>query len=126
MTLQLLPNLTAMKCIYSLLTALLLVLTINAQSPDKFNYQAVIRNADGSLRANQSVNVLIGILKGNVSNSPVYIETHIKTTTALGLVNLVIGNGTVVSGSLNGLDWSTGPFYLKIWVDGAEWAQVSF
>jgi hypothetical protein len=109
-----------MERIYSLLTALLLVLIANAQSPDKFNYQAVIRNSDGSIRANQSVNIQIGILQGSVSNSPVYIETHSVTSTAMGLVNLIIGDGTVVSGSLSGIDWSAGPVYLKIWVDGAE------
>jgi hypothetical protein len=38
----------------------------------------------------------------------------------MGMVNLVIGDGIIVSGNLNGLDWSVGPFFLKIWVDGSE------
>jgi len=106
--------------IYTFLTALLLGLTINAQSPDKFNYQAVIRNADGGIRANQDVNIQIGILQGSVSGTSIYIESHAKSTTTLGLVNLVIGDGKVISGTLAGIDWSIGPFYLKIWVDSVE------
>jgi hypothetical protein len=110
-----------MKKLYTILGAILLTVSIvYCQSPDKFNYQAVIRNTDGTIRANQNVNVLIGILKGSISNSPIYIETHLKASTSLGLVNLIIGNGTVVSGALSNIDWSGGPYYLKIWVDGAE------
>jgi uncharacterized protein (TIGR02145 family) len=109
-----------MKRIFAFLSTLLLTLTINAQSPDKFKYQAVIRNTDDSIKANQSVNIQIGILQSNSSNFPIYIETHFKTTTSLGLVNLVIGDGTVVTGSISGIDWSAGPYYIKIWVDGIE------
>jgi len=108
-----------MKRFYVLITALLLVLTIHAQSPDKFHYQAVIRNTDGSIRTNQSVNILIGILQGSITGPSQYVETFAASTTSLGLVNLVIGNGTIVSGSLSSIDWSAGPYFLQIWVDGA-------
>jgi len=84
-----------MKRIYSLLAALLLVLTVNAQSPDKFNYQAVIRNSDGNIRINQSVNIQIAIIEGSVTGTSMYVETFATTTTSVGMVNLVIGNGSV-------------------------------
>jgi uncharacterized protein (TIGR02145 family) len=109
-----------MKRINTLFAALLLVITGYAQSPDKFNYQAVIRNTDGSIRANQSVALQIAILQGSVSGSSIFVETHNLTTSAQGLVNVVIGNGSNVSGSLNGINWAAGPFFLKISLDGLE------
>ena len=85
--------------------------SIKAQSPDKFNYQAVIRNADGSVRANQPVNIQIGILQGTIEGPALYLETHSLTSSAQGLVNIVIGNGTVVSGSLTTINWAGGMLF---------------
>jgi uncharacterized protein (TIGR02145 family) len=100
--------------------AIFFTIKLNAQSPDKFNYQAVIRDADGNIKANTSVNIQIGILQGSIGGTSVYVETYSKITTSQGLVNLVIGSGTVVSGSLAGIDWATGPYYIKLWVNGSE------
>ena len=109
-----------MKRITSLLFFLLLIITAIAQAPDKISYQAVIRNADGLVRANQIVNLQIGILRGSITGSSVFVETQTVTTSVLGIVNLIIGSGTIVSGSLQGINWASGPFFLKVWLDGSE------
>ncbi len=40
----------------------------------------------------------MSILEGSADGSPVYEETHTVTTSPVGLANLVIGDGSVVSG----------------------------
>ncbi len=47
-------------------------------------------------------------------------ETHAAVTNAYGIVNLNIGAGTVTSGSMSSIDWSAGPYFIKITVDGTE------
>lgn len=89
-----------------------------AQAPTSFNYQAVIRDASGNILTNQSANIEIGILQGSIAGTPAYVETFTTSTNALGIVNLQIGSGTVVSGSFSTLNWSNGPYFLKIKVNG--------
>ena len=48
------------------LTLLLLSLSINAQAPQGFNYQATVRNASGDLVLNQNITFRLSILQGSV------------------------------------------------------------
>jgi uncharacterized protein (TIGR02145 family) len=88
-----------------------------AQAPDKFSYQAVIRDASGAVKVNETVNIQVEILQGTISSTPLYLETQSKTTNEFGIVNLIIGESQPIP---SGIDWSQGPFYLKVWVNGAE------
>lgn len=75
---------------------------LSAQSGPKFNYQAVVRNAD-TLVYNQAMTVDIEVTDGVHS----YSETHASVmSTKNGLVSVVIGDGTVNSGNLAQIDWS--------------------
>ena len=44
-------------------------------------------------------------------------ETQTISTNANGLVNLQIGSGTPVTGSFAGIDWETGPYFVKTETD---------
>jgi len=90
---------------------------INAQSPDMFSYQAVARDDQGNVLSNQDVSIKISILQGSANGTAVYEEEHSKTTNAQGLVNLMIGDGSVLSGTFSNIDWSSGPYFLKIGMD---------
>ena len=90
-----------------------------AQAPEKFSYQAVIRNASNALVINAPVGVKISILKTSGAGTVVYAETHTATTNANGLVSLQIGAGTVVSGTIAGIDWATDSYYIKTESDPA-------
>ncbi len=90
-----------------------------AQSPERLNYQAVVRNASGSLVANQAVGMRVTLLKGSATGTAVYTETHTKTTNASGLLSLEIGGGTVVSGSFASIPWGQGPYFIKTETDVA-------
>jgi len=84
-----------------------------AQSPFKMSYQSVIRNDADELVADKNVSVRISIHQGSVFGSVVYSETHTISTNANGLATLQIGGGTVVNGSIAGIDWSAGPYFIK-------------
>lgn len=92
---------------------LLFSLMIQAQTPQKMSYQAVIRNASNVLVANTNVGIKISILQGNVSGTVVYSETHTVMTNANGLASIEIGGGAVVSGDFVAVDWTNGPYFIK-------------
>ena len=88
-----------------------------AQAPEKFTYQAVVRNASNSLVANAQVGVRVSILQGSASGSAVYVETQTVTTNVNGLMTLSIGGGSVQQGTFANIDWANGPFFLKTETD---------
>lgn len=94
-----------------------MILVAEAQAPERFSYQSVIRDAAGNLVANEPVGVRISILQYSPDGSAVYSETHYRATNANGLVTMEIGAGTVVSGSFSNIDWANGPYFLKIETD---------
>ena len=106
-----------MKKIYSVLLILLFSVTVFAQAPEKISYQAVIRNLNNTLLANQNIGMQISILKGSATGSAVYTETQTTTSNANGLISIEIGAGTVVNGTFSTIDWSAGPYFIKTEVD---------
>ena len=79
-----------------------------AQAPQGINYQAVIRDNGGAVIANQAVGMKVAILQGSSSGIAVYEESFSPTTSQFGLVNVVIGQGTVITGDFANIDWSAG------------------
>jgi uncharacterized protein (TIGR02145 family) len=106
-----------MKKLYTLVAAVILTANLWAQAPQKFSYQAVIRNATNSLVSNQKVGVKISILQGSTTSIPVYTEQHAVATNENGLVSIEIGGGTVGTGEFSKIDWSKGPFYVRTETD---------
>ena len=106
-----------MNKFYTFLAAILLTTSTFAQAPEKMSYQAVIRNSSDALVANQAVGMKISILQGSASGTAVYVETQTPTTNINGLVSLEIGAGTPVTGTFAGIDWATGPYFIKTETD---------
>jgi hypothetical protein len=90
---------------------------IFAQAPEKMSYQAVVRNSSNALVVNQAVGMQISIIQGSPSGSAVYVETHVPTANANGLVSLEIGEGTVISGNFSTIDWADGPYFIQTETD---------
>ncbi|MBN2349951.1 MAG: hypothetical protein JXJ22_14010 [Bacteroidales bacterium] len=88
-----------------------------AQAPQQFKYQAVVRDNTGTVISDQSVGIRISIIQGTVSGQAEYIETFTCTTSVFGLINLNIGTGDVYSGNFSSINWSNGPFFIKIEID---------
>lgn len=104
-----------MKKIFTTLAAVLSFASLFAQSPQKMNYQAIIRDVSGNVIANHAIGIRISILK---NTSPVYVETQSTTTNTSGLITIEIGGGTFVSGvPFASIDWSSGSNSLKTETD---------
>ena len=106
-----------MKKFSFLIASLLFALCVQAQAPQKFSYQTVVRNASNQLLIGQTVGIKISILQGSANGSAVYTETHTPQTNANGLANLEIGGGTLLSGNFANINWANGPFFVKTETD---------
>ena len=96
---------------------LLAVCGMMAQAPEKFTYQAVVRNANNQLMTNTLVGVRVSIMQGSSTGSVVYSETQMLSTNANGLMTLNIGDGNIVYGNFSTINWGNGPFFLKSEID---------
>lgn len=64
-----------------------------------FNFQAVARNADGSIQSEQEVQLSISIYPTDEKTAVLYQESHTVNTDKFGVFSLVIGNGVYEAGS---------------------------
>jgi len=110
-----------MKYLNLLLSFLLIALgsSLLAQAPEAFNYQAIARDASGNALIQQAVTFRFTLREGVANGTAVYEETHSTTSNEQGLVNLVIGEGNVVSGSLASVAWGENPYFLQVELDPA-------
>lgn len=110
-----------MKKLFSFLFIGILAITVNAQSPEMFSYQAVIRDNNNQLITNSQIGMQISIQKYIIGLPPsyqsVYVETQTATTNDNGLVSIKVGNGNLVSGGFSTIDWANGIYYIKTETD---------
>ena len=102
-----------MRKITSLVAALLLSVAIFAQVPQGFSYQAVVRDAQNAIVANQDVEVTVTILQGATADAAqaVFSEKHNAKTNANGLFTLTIGS--VDAANFAAINWAGGNLFLK-------------
>jgi hypothetical protein len=105
------------RILLSIVAAATLSFSSFGQAPEGFKYQAVVRDAGNIILNNQTVGLRMTIQQGSIGGTTVYAETFAPTTNAYGLVNLEIGNGTLVSGTFANIDWSAGPYFMETAVD---------
>ncbi len=105
-----------MKKFCVLITILLGTLSIVAQTPNQFKYQAILRDASGTILSTVNKTIVVDILEANINGNNVFTETHNVTTTVQGLINLNIGS--VNTTGLANINWGTNTYFIKITVDG--------
>lgn len=90
------------------------------------NYQAVARNANGTVLGNQALTIRFSILGGSGSGPVQYQETHNTTTNNLGLFTLQIGKGTPLTGTYSTVPWADANQYLKVEVsvNGSNFSEL--
>lgn len=91
-----------------------------AQVPQGITYQALLQNSDNSPMANESVTLTLALLEGSAQGAIVYEETHNTFTNGSGVVSLVVGEGTVIQGLFSSIDWSSGTYFITVFLDGVE------
>ena len=107
------------KLLFTLTICSSVILSVMAQAPALMNYQAVVRNASGNAVASTAVSMRFTIHDGSSTGTAVYQETTTKTTNQFGLVTHQVGGGAVVTGTVAGIAWGSGPKYLEVEVDVA-------
>ena len=84
---------------------------------NNFSYQAVVRDNNSHLVVNQNVGVRLSLIRDIPNGAGDYVETHTVQTNANGLLTLMVGQGSVVSGSMASVDWKNHTYYLKSEID---------
>ena len=102
-----------MRKLFTVIAAMLLSVATFAQAPQGFSYQAVVRDAQNAIVANQTVEVTVTILQGAAFESAkaVFSEKHSAKTNANGLFTLTIGS--VDAAGFAKINWGKGSCFLK-------------
>lgn len=106
-----------MKKLITILSGIMLMVNSFSQAPEKFSYQAVVRDATDNLVVNSTTPIKISLLKSTITGTVVYEETHTPTTNANGLLSIEIGGGTVLSGIFENIDWGGDKYFVKTEID---------
>jgi len=105
-----------MKIFTLILSLVCFSLSLLAQAPASFKYQAVARQADNTPYSNTEISIRINVLQGDVNGSSVFEETTPVTTSDLGLFSINVG---AVGNDLALIDWSAGPYFIQVEMDPA-------
>ncbi len=103
-----------------LFLALIVSSSLHSQSPQGIPYQAVMRNADGSVMASSAVSLTFMIHDGTADGTVVYQESHSLASNAQGLVTCVVGNGVVSQGNFINVNWGNGAKFLHVMMNGTD------
>ncbi|ALO16892.1 hypothetical protein L21SP5_03278 [Salinivirga cyanobacteriivorans] len=96
----------------NLMAIILAVITLSTYAqPNTFNYQGVMRDQDGTLMTNTSAMLELSVL--DMTEMPVYTETHDITTNDFGQFSIHVGAGVPVSGDFNSINWGSGEYMLS-------------
>ncbi len=93
------------------------MLTIMCWAQNGINYKGIIKDAGGNLIVSGSVTLVFKILETSAIGSSVYSEEHITMTDSNGVVIVTIGEGSIISGVFNDIDWRGDRHFLNVQAD---------
>jgi len=96
-----------------------------SQSPQGFNYQAIVRNGSGNPIANQNVSIRLTLQSS--SGIEYFKESKTVSTNPQGVLNYLVGSGTLISGSFSAVPWNTGDILVNVEIDpngGTSYTQM--
>lgn len=96
-----------------------------------FNYQAVVRNAEGVLLANSNVSLRISLYPGQQATTPTWIETHKVHTDFSGCFGITVGKGTrdekSAAANYKDINFASVYYWMKIEIlEGTNYREVSY
>lgn len=112
--------------------AFMVAIAANAQNSGLgFNYQAVVRNANGVLLADADVNLRVSLYPGQEATSPTWVETHTPHTDMSGSFAINVGSGNRDASSIvsnySDVNFAAIYYWLKIEIqEGSTYREVSF
>jgi len=104
----------------------LAIISLTAQTPQSFKYQAIARDNLGNIIIDQDIGLRISILQGSINGTIVYSESHTPHTNQFGLFNIGIGQGGVLSGSFSAISWGANIYFIKTEMDTGGGTSYSF
>ena len=102
---------------YLLICSIAIAMNVSAQAPEGINYQAVVRDLAGVTITNSPIGLKLTLRQSSATGTIVYDESFSPFSNDFGLVNVVFGEGTVISGTFSNVDWSAGPYYIEVSAD---------
>lgn len=87
-----------------------------SQVTSGINYQAIARDNNNVIIANQDVSIRLSIISNSINGSVIYLENHQVKSDISGIINLVIGQG-VSSDDFSAIEWGSSSHYLKTEID---------
>ena len=99
---------------YILITTLFL--SVIGYSQNGINYKALIKDDIGNVIINSTIQIKFIVLQGDAQIN-VYEETQSSTTDLNGIIIVNIGEGTVVSGIFNDINWEENDHFLNVKID---------
>ena len=109
-----------LQSVILIVSSLLITSSLFSQSPQGIPYQAVMRNADGTVMASSESVLTFMIHDGAADGTVVYQESHALTSNAQGLVSCVVGNGVVSQGNFSSINWGIGAKFLHVMMNGTD------
>ena len=107
------------------LFAVVVATTSSVLAQGSFAYQAVIRDSNGELVKDKSVNAKFSL--GEQGKSAVYVETQTAKTNQYGNISVMVGSGTKVDGDFNKVPWNTMNVMMKVEIDingGTDFKEI--
>ncbi len=105
--------------------ALSLISTITfSQAPQSLNYQAIARDAGGTI-VTSPIGIKFEIIQGSASGTVVYEETNNIIPSSAGVFTAAIGNGTPVTGNFPSINWANSPYFIRVSIDPAGGTSYS-
>ncbi len=92
------------------------------------DYSNVAINGAGQKLTNHNISLRLSILSGTATGPAEYIETKSTATNSSGVFDINIGQGSLVYGAFDAINWSSGLHYLKVEMDanaGNNFSTVS-
>ncbi len=109
-----------LQSVILIVSSLFITPSLVAQSPQGIPYQAVMRNADGSVMSSSEAVLTFMIHDGTSDGTVVYQESHSLTSNAQGLVSCVVGNGVVSEGNFSSINWGGGAKFLHVMMGSVD------
>ena len=109
------------KILLTLIHILFLITTFAQNIPQGINYQAIARDTNGNIMANQTLTIKLSIISDTSAGHISWQETHSVITNDYGLFTTVIGKGTNTgvgySFMFEQIDWGITSHFLKVEID---------
>ncbi len=85
-----------------------------ADVPQKISFQSVLRDSTNNILSDAEVDVKIEISKDSIKGKTVFAENFPKIrTNTNGFLSVEIGTGGKITGTLSGINWNDGPYYVR-------------